>query len=74
MERKENKQTTETLLLGCQMIRFACVDVPFIFYFLKIDRVEAGSFELFKLRRKPSLKSNFSLPNRSLFLRQFKYH
>ena len=34
------------------MIRFACVDVSFIFYFLKIDGVEAGRLELFNLRLK----------------------
>ena len=56
------------------MIIFACVYVPFMLYFLKIDRVEAESLELFKLRFKSFFKSNCSLPNRSLFLRQFKYH
>ena len=34
------------------MIRCACVDVSFIFYFLKIDGIEAGRLELFILRLK----------------------
>ena len=47
------------------MIIFACVYVPFILYFLKIDRVEGESLELFKVRFKSFFKSNCSLPNRS---------
>ena len=43
------------------MIRFACVDVSFIFYFLKIDGVEAGTLELFNLRLKSFKKMKIKI-------------
>ena len=50
------------------MIRFACVDVSFIFYFLKIDGVEAGRLELFKTEIILKNKNNCNLPNKFMFL------